>query len=481
MRILKFSPLQMNASQVRVEWISEPASPLYTETSFFLDFGEAMDPRSLPLSLWWSLVLLIVHCHWNLLRPCRIVLPVTLAPGEIEFWLRLLDQELVTLEKHRKTTDFDRNIEITCDGPSLERGNLPQPVDRWATAFSGGKDSLAQTALLCELTDRPLLVNTCAPMPPLIDNTWPYRDRTLSEIAIRRDVELVVVRSNLRTTWPHYEMPHELGYKVSLGQMGDPYLVLANTIAVAASRGIKHVTLATEIENALMEEYQGRVAFYDFNLACALPLLLAIDRLVGRFGMDVSSLLIPFNHFQIEYLIRKRYPDLADLQISCFWMESPDERSCSRCSKCFRVACLLLALGEDPASLDVDLTKLFMPPRGFDPIHAQMRGPTIAHALATMDRAVAKRFFPKEGLFEKLGLREPRAFVEFNRVADALAKDLRPHVESTHSEYFQFVPAGLRERIRNISLEYWPDLDSTENVPDQANIDSLTHWLTETL
>lgn len=485
MRLVRFSPLELTGSRVRVEWTVEPASLIYRQTSFDLDFGEALDPRTLPLKLWWTVVLLIIHCHWNLLRPCRIVLPVSLDADEIEFWQRLLDQERVTLEKYRGTTDFERTIEIDCHGPALPDEDFPQTVataeKRWATAFSGGKDSLLQTGFLCELTERPLLVNTCSPMPPLIDNEWPYRDRTLKEIVRRRDVELVVVKSNLRSIWPHYEIPHQLGYQVSMGQIGDPFLVTATTLAVAASRGIRSFTLATEIENDQSEDYHDHTAFYDFNLACALPLLMVIDRFVKGYGMEFGSLLMPFNHFQVESLIRKRYTDLADLQISCFWMKKPTERSCSRCIKCLRVAMMLMAVGDDPATLDIDLGRLFSPPYDYDLTKAQMGGQTIAYASAMIDRSVARRFFPRRNLLEKLGLREPLSFKEFRRAADTLAVYTRREVASTHLEYFRYVPESLRDRIKAISIEYWPECDQTVYIPDSPKIEALVDRITETL
>jgi hypothetical protein len=82
MRLVKFSPLKFTSSQVHVEWAVQPESIIYRQTSFVLDFGDALDPRTLPLKLWWTVVLLTIHSHWNLLRPCRIVLPVSIDAGE---------------------------------------------------------------------------------------------------------------------------------------------------------------------------------------------------------------------------------------------------------------------------------------------------------------------------------------------------------------------------------------------------------------
>ena len=280
MHIIRFFPLDLTESQVTVRWTIDPGTPIYDRTEFTLDFGESVNVESLPPRLWWTVVLLTIHAHWNLLRPCRILLPFTLDENEIEFWLRLLDQERVSLEAYRGTSAFARTIEIECDGKRLEDWALSHGSDRWATAFSGGRDSLTQTGLLCELKPRPLLVNTCSPMPPLLDSEGAFRERTMSEIVRRRNVELVVVKSDLRSIWPHYEVPHRLGYKVSMGQIGDPYLVTAMTLVVAASRGIRHVTLATEIENARTQDYEGRLACSSFPLAFSFPLVVFVGCVV---------------------------------------------------------------------------------------------------------------------------------------------------------------------------------------------------------
>ena len=482
MRLIRFSPLQIDSTKVRVEWTVDPPTQMYQQTAFELDYGDALDPRELPLRFWWTIVPLILHSHWNLLRPCRVILPVTLPAGEIEFWLRLLDQERVSLEMSRKTTDFTRNIEITGTGPEPSSRLLSAVDDRWSTAFSGGRDSLAQTALLSETTQRPLLVNTCAPMPPLIDHEWPFRERALREIVRRRDTELVVVKSNLRRLWPHYEFPHQLGYPMSLGLMGDPHLVLANTLVVAASRGIRSVTLAAELELSRIEEYEGRPCFNEWNFAYNVPVFVALDQLFRKFGLEIGSLILPFTQFQLQSLLRKRYADLGDLQISCFWMKEDTERWCNQCWKCFRAAMILLAHGQDPATLDLDLYKMFGPGSAFAPKSSVVGATrTVAHAARILDTQAVKSYCPRKGLLEKIGLREPATFQEFTRVVNRFAAVDWPGVAATHENYFQYVPGRIRERIRAISLEEWPEIDTTSHVPDDANISSVSRWMTATL
>jgi hypothetical protein len=77
---------------------------------------------------------------------------------------------------------------------------------------------------------------------------------------------LVIVKSNLSSIWPHHEIPLQLGYRLSMGLIGDTYFYTAMTLAVAASRGIRGLTLAYEIEMDQSEDYHGRIAFFDSNM-----------------------------------------------------------------------------------------------------------------------------------------------------------------------------------------------------------------------
>lgn len=466
---------------MRVAWTVEPATPVYKQNHFTLDFGEALDPRALPLKLWWTAVILSLHSHWNLLRPCQVILPVAISDGEIEFWSRLLDQERVTLEKYRGGDDFERTVEIVCDGPRLEEFTLPPPVNRFATAFSGGKDSLLQAAILCEFTERPLLVNTYSPMPPLIDHDWFYRDRAMKEISARRDVELVVVKSDLRSIWPHYEIPHTLGYKISMGQITDPFFYTANMLAVAASRGIRHLTLAAETEYYRFERYHGRVAVNDYDFTYSLPIMCALDRALSRWGMSYSSLLIVFGSLQIMQLIRHRYRDLADLQISCFWVIKESEQYCSGCNKCFRVAMMLLALDDDPASLGIRLDALFEVYKDYDPGSDILSGVDASHAASRINLRKARRFFPTQNVWQRLGLQDSDSF----RILKEIVRRGAPHAQAwlhkTHPAFLKFIPAPLRSQLESLSLEYWPELDSDDRAEDMALIDLTANWITQPL
>jgi hypothetical protein len=478
---IRFAPLALTSTTVRVEWSVVPETEIYARTHFTLDFGDALDPRTMPLKLWWTVAILCIHSHWNLLRPCRVILPVTLDPGEIEFWLRLLDQERLMLEMTRNGTDFNRTVEIACEGPLLADGPLPETGNRYGATYSGGKDSLLQASMLCEFTERPLLVNTCSPMPPMIDHDRPQRDRAINEFKKRRDVEMVVVNTDLRSIWSHYEVPKQLGYGTSMPMITDPFLYAATTFAVAASRGVSSISLACEMENAYVIRYHGRLSSQPGAFANSLLVVSALDRLFSRWGIKYNSLITPFNNFQVMQLIRRRYADLADLQISCFWIENELQRYCSRCHKCFRIAVMMMALGEDPGALGLDLEKMFGDYIYYDPELTIGDGGSTTYAASVIDMTAARKLFPPRGILDMLTLRERRSFRIFTSIIKRLSQHTHPEIVMTHSAYFRFTPPDLRDRLRDLSLEYWPETDPDDRSDEMAQFDSTLNCLVEPL
>ena len=478
-RQIRFKPLQITQSTVRVEWEMTPESPIYLRTHFTLDFSEALDPRTLPLKLWWTVAILCIHSHWNLLRPCRIVLPVTLDPDEIEFWQRLLDHERVTLELTRNGNDFARTVEIACEGPILTRDPLPEKTDRYAATYSGGKDSLLQSAILCEFTENPLMVNITSPMSGMSDHDCPQRDRALDEFKRRRNVEMVVVKSDLRSIWPDYEITKQFGYHKSMSMITDSYLYGASLFAVAAARGIGTIAMATEF---------GRYPNQTTDLSVpsifgtAILAICVFDKLFEPWGIRYYSLIAPFNNLQVMQLIRKRYPDLADIQISCSWIGNNSDQYCSRCNKCFRIAMMLLALGEDPASLGIDLEKMFGDYIYYDPELNIDRGSIIGWAASVIDMAAARKLFPPRRLIDRLTMRERRSFRIFSSIVKRLSGYADPKVVMTHDAGFRLLPPELRDKLRSLSLEHWPETDPDNRSDDERILFETTfNWITEPL
>src|SRR5678816_80962 len=68
----------------------------------------------------------------------------------------------------------------------------------------------------------------------------------------------------------------------------------------------------------------------------------ALSRLLEPYGMRYGSLTWPLYSSHVQHLLWSRYPDLSDLQYSC-WLVAKDEAMCSRCRQCLRLAVVALA------------------------------------------------------------------------------------------------------------------------------------------
>jgi hypothetical protein len=351
-------------------WQVEPATALYSRHHFSLRLPAGLDGRRLPASLWWTVGLLCLHSHWNLLRPCIVELPVTLPPGHREFWLRLLVSESDTLEAYREggageaAAGAPGGIELHESGPPLRPPGRLAETGLCAAAFSGGKDSLLQAALLAELGCRAILVPTTSPMPPLNDHVTARRRHVLAEIGRRRDVEMQEVASDLRSAWRN-DFPPSVGYPVAVNEITDTFLYTASLLVVGALRGATHLFLASEAEVQENAEIGGRtVQHTHFMYSAATQAALAA--LLAPLGMRYGSLISALYSAQVQQLLWTRYDDLRDLQYSC-WRVEAGEATCSRCSQCLRLALAALALGDSPERMGIDLVRLFPALRDWQP------------------------------------------------------------------------------------------------------------------
>lgn len=474
---VRFAPLELTPSSVHVRWSVNPPTTLFRRESFVLDFGSALDPRTLPLDLWWTLVVMIMHSHWNLLRPCRVVLPIRLTDGEIEFWQRLLDHERDCMEWFRGGTDFERTITIEGGGEPPSTGPLPPRVDGYATAYSSGRDSLLHAVLLGAISEKPLLVNTHSPMPPLRDHTTPHLRRALDEIQRRRGLDLVVVESDLRSSWPHYEAPHQLGFPVSVSQITDTYFHLAATIAVAAGRGIRTALLASEFENGLVSWYEGRLVAVSSVFTYSHWVLDALSRLLSRWGIECASLLPSVSGFQRQELLARHGRDVVDLQLSCFWMVDDDQRYCSRCAKCFRIALNLMATGIDPALLGIDARRAFTEPEpawmGFPPLAVE----NMKEAAGRLPTRRAYRYLGEPGWLGRLRRRQTPALAGLESVRRAVEHADSRWVTRNRPEFERYIPESLRLRLSELFARTWPDVDDTDRSADLQAIREAADWI----
>lgn len=355
MRTIRLEPPEVGERSVVFRWSVEPRSDLYVAESFDLRFGEVLDTRTVPDDIWWTVALICLHNHWPLLRPCRVELPVELAPGEREFWLRLTDATVETLELTRGGHDLERTIEIDDRGPRLEPAPGPGG-SRAALGFSGGKDSLLTLELLREFGERPVAVTTTSPMWPLVDHASPRRRTVMERVASLPDVDHFEVRSTYRQCWDN-TFARTRGYEVAVSELNDTMLYAAATMAVAYAKGADRILLASEAEVQETTEVDGILVQHPHLMYSAVTQR-SLGRLLARRGLGYGSLTYPMHAWQIHTLLWERYPDLSRYQYSC-WQHARGEGACSACRECLKTALTALEAGVSPRVAGIDVARLF--------------------------------------------------------------------------------------------------------------------------
>jgi hypothetical protein len=484
-------PPEVVGHEVRFRWHVEPRTPLYTREEFTLRFPESIDLAPLPDALWWSAALTCLHSHWPLLRPCRVRLPVRLAPGTVECWSRLLDAEIATLEAYRGTNDTARQIEIIEDGPPLAVPRRLPAAGRCATSFSGGKDSLLQTGLLAELTPRPVLVAVTSPMPPMADHLTPRRRHVLESMPKRRHVDLVEVISDYRANWNN-NFARDRGYPVSINEITDTFLYTAALQAAGTALGAGHLFLASETEVQENALHRGRIVQYPHYMYSAVTQR-ALQSLLAPLGVHYGSLTWPLHSFQVQELLWTRYRDLRDLQYSC-WRVADNEATCSRCPQCLRIACTALALGDQPQHMGIDLVTLLKatadwapecePPEGDalprQVVRARLHAQLVRSIQSTPPRRVlAAIAFGQPGrLLNQDGWAAVGAYRRLRRRLASFPAGPRP---GYRAGYLRFVDPLLRDRVGEIFATHFPAEEEANYADVLARGDALARWITAPL
>jgi hypothetical protein len=362
---------------VRFEWETSPRTALYVEEQATFELPAGLDAGDLPEALLWRVLLLLLHSQWALLRPCRVHLPVRLPHGEARGWERLVASEIFTLEAIAGIASTGDGVEIVEEGHAL--ANDPPKGKRIAAAFSGGKDSLLQAALLSEIEpdSRPVLVTTTSPMPGLHDHQTARRRRVLEEIPRRLPIELLEVVSAFRSNLDH-GFAQKLGYPISVNEMTDTFLYTASLVLAGHLRGANRFFLASENEVQENSDLAGRTVQHP-HFMYSVATQTALSRLLG---VSFGSLISPLHSYQVQALLVSRYPGVADLQYSC-WRVGPGESACSRCSQCLRVAVTSLSAGGSPRRAGIDPVVLFPAMRDWRPRRA---GPAASPAEKVSER-----------------------------------------------------------------------------------------------
>ncbi len=340
---------------VTFSWEVDPACDLYTQQHFTLTFPDSVDLSLVPRTLWWRIALTCLHSHWVILRPVRVILPIRLAPGEREFWLRLCDAATWTLEGRVAGSDTRRRIDLVESGARLVEQATPKTKQLAAACFSGGRDSLTQVGLLTELGEPFFLVTTVAPRLGSIEHESPRHREVMSQIVDRCDVELVRVSSDYRSIIDNGFISEQYGMAVT--ELTDCLLYFSAAAAVAVSRGANMVAMASEFEVQTTKRRDGMVIQHPHFMYSGVTQR-ALAAAFSPHGIGFSGLTASLRQFQVQRLLALRYPELADLQYSC-WSLSEGQGACSSCRECLRNALYLLSDGISPATASIDTATLF--------------------------------------------------------------------------------------------------------------------------
>lgn len=489
-------------------WEADPPSDLYRQSSFRIDFPEPLDLSRVPERAWWTIALACLHPHWVFLKPCEVRLPVRLGPGEAETWLRLMDAQAATLEAYRRArpcgegpgtaetsssfrggSDTERTVGIL-EGSASPAPWSPVPDSgRCAAAFSGGKDSLLQAALLSELTERPVLVCTTSPMPPLGDHSTARRRRVLSEISTRRDVELVEVRSDFRGCWDN-GFSQRLGYTSSVNELTDTFLYFGSLLATGLALGASRLFLASEAEVQQNAEHDGWVIQHPHCMYSGVTQR-ALQALLAPAGVHYGSLTLPLWSAQVQGLLWKRYPDICDLQYSC-WRVQDGESACGRCSQCLRISLCALAAGEDPGRMGMDLARVLWSMRHWTPtplseggrqgLRAKVVGRSLQLQVVRHIQAT-----PLGRVFNTLRKR-PRWFLDPKVPAALCGYSFlrRRHRAFSAGEepgyragFLRLIDPLLRERVAAVYAAHLKAEDDASHAAVLSRADSLARWIAE--
>ncbi len=480
----------VRGNTVSFRWSVTPPTRLYFRQEFSLRFPASVDISPVPDGLWWRIALICLHSHWALLRPCRVELPVRLGEGEAEFWMRLVDSEAATLDAHRGENSFHRTIEIFENGDPLPGlPTIPQSR-RCVSAFSGGKDSLLQAALLCEILGDPILVATTSEMPPMNEHRTDRRRQIFSEVARLRSVSLVEVESDFRAAWDNGFARH-LGYPVWVTEITDVFLYVASLLAVAVARGAPHMFLASENEVQRTSGGADARVIQHTHFMYSVATQRALEAVLRPSGISYTSTTAALRSSQVERLLRARYRDLCNLQYSCPEVRT-DGTPCSGCSKCFRAALSSLAANDAPASMGIDLASLLFAMRLWSPPSRKPAGSSHPGqtAQAELGRQVVR--YLEEIPFSRIvsALKQGRAgrlAGRDNRNAMAAYARIRRRIfgfptseEPGYSSFFLRAADPLvMSCLESIFSEYFPAEKEEAGAAEFARSESLSRWITD--
>ncbi|HWF71747.1 MAG TPA: DegT/DnrJ/EryC1/StrS family aminotransferase [Solirubrobacteraceae bacterium] len=469
------------ARTVSFSWSVEPATALYRRTSFELRFPDSVDLEQVPRAILWRVALICLHPHWALLRPCRVVLPVRLAPGEREFFSRLCDAEVAMLEAHVDGSDTARTIDVVETGPALEP--LVPGADEGVVVacFSGGRDSITQAALLQELQERVVLVTTSSPREGSLEHETARRREVIEEIQRRRGLEVVEVGSDFRGAWDNGFVGAR--YPVAVNEVTDTLLFFAAALVVAAARGARAVYLAAEAEVQESVQRNGQVIQHRHAMYSAVTHR-SLSALLEPARIHHSGLIYPLRQFQVQRLLATRYRDVRDLQYSC-WSMAAGESACSRCGECRTIAFNLMAEGVSPSEIGIDVATLVNTFADWRPRPPEDGSLPVGRWAADMQMLRCLERLPPERMAPFMGAPATASLDLYAQMRDRALGDLSaagPEPEPGYQAGFlELIDPVLRPRLGAIFDEHFTREPETLHAPHVERSLRLSDWITAPL
>ena len=358
---------RLRGHEIEFRWDVQPKSSLYRRTQATIKLPKSLDTGALTQGFLDRSALLLLHSHFSLLGTCVVQLPFRLREAERRTWMRLLTLQAHTLQAHAGQSLQAPNIRLidgsdsapltACTGE--ERANA-----RVATAFSGGKDSLLQQALLRDLGQTPILVSTTDSLPGEHIHANRRRRAALDFFANNFPDTLLEVESDFRSCFDN-EFPQKAGLSCGVNELSDTLTYLTNLFVVARCLGVSRCFFASETEVQENAELGGAIIEHPHRMYSTVTLA-AISSIFKPAGIAVFSTTSALHQWQIQTLLATRYRTVAPLQFSCY-SANDDTGACSACPQCLRLAWTAMAAGAAPSDQGVDLIKLLHAQRYWSP------------------------------------------------------------------------------------------------------------------
>jgi len=409
---------------------------------------------------------------------------VRLDPGEREFWLRLCDAQVATLEAHVGGSDTARTIDLVEAGPALEPLTPSPDSGLVVSCFSGGRDSLTQAAMLQELGEQPLLVTTTSPRAGSVEHETPRRQQVMDEMRRRRGFEVVDVHSDFRSCVDNDFAAAR--YRLGVSELTDTFLYFAAGLAVAAARGARAIYLASETEVQESCNRCGAIVQHKHAMYSAATQR-ALSALLSPAGLGYSGLTYALHQFQVQRLLASRYADLRDLQYSC-WSLTADQSACSRCDECRTVAFNLMADGVAPREVGIDLVCLLDAHADWRPRPVEMDAP-LPNARQLFDSQMVRclqkltperiaAFIELDGPIFEAGTAALLAYQQMR--AAALIDEVSPE-PGYRSGFLEFVDEPLRTRLTAILDEHFSREPAAGHAELVQRSVALSDWISAPL